>query len=78
MGRPEIEAFPTHLVMQHNVAPSTQNQAFNAILFLYVQVLEMNMPDNIQSMRSKKPVRVPTVLTKVDGLISGIVDWATG
>lgn len=64
MGRIEIESFLTHLVMQHNVAPATQNQAFNAILFLYVQVLEMDMPDNIQSMRSKKPVRVPTVMTK--------------
>ena len=35
MGRPEIEAFLSHLVMKRNVASSTQNQAFNAILFLY-------------------------------------------
>jgi Phage integrase, N-terminal SAM-like domain len=33
MGKPEIEAFLAHLVMNRNVASSTQNQAFNAILF---------------------------------------------
>ena len=36
MGKPEIEVFLSHLVMKRNVASSTQNQAFNAILFLYV------------------------------------------
>ncbi len=34
MGKPEIEAFLSHLVMARNVASSTQNQAFKAILFL--------------------------------------------
>jgi integron integrase len=63
MGKKEIESFLSHLVLQRNVAPSTQNQAFNAILFLFDQVLEMGMPENIQSIRSKKPVRVPTVMT---------------
>lgn len=76
MGRKEIEKFLSHLVMDRNVAPSTQNQAFNAILFLYRNVLEMDMPDNIQALRSKKPVRVPTVMTreeahKVISLITG-------
>ena len=36
MGKPEIEALLTHLVIKRNVASSTQNQAFNAILFLYI------------------------------------------
>ena len=36
MGKPEIKAFLSHLVMKRNVASSTQNQAFNAILFLYI------------------------------------------
>jgi len=44
MGRPEIEAFLSHLVMKRNVASSTQNQAFNAILFLYNHVLDVDMP----------------------------------
>ncbi len=39
MGKPEIEAFLTHLAINRNVAASTQNQAFNAILFLYTHVL---------------------------------------
>ena len=39
MGEIEIEQFLTHLAVEKNVAASTQNQAFNAILFLYKQVL---------------------------------------
>ncbi|NNL76659.1 MAG: hypothetical protein HKO68_10030 [Desulfobacterales bacterium] len=58
MGKPEIEAFLSHLVMKRNVASSTQNQAFNAILFLYNHVLDEPMPENINALRSKKPVRV--------------------
>ena len=34
MGVPEIEEFLTHLAVDRNVSPSTQNQAFNALLFL--------------------------------------------
>jgi integron integrase len=63
MGKQEIEAFLSHLVVNRNVAPSTQNQAFNAILFLYEQVLEKSMPEDISAIRSKKPARVPTVMT---------------
>lgn len=77
MGKAEIEAFLSDLVMTRNVAPSTQNQAFNAILFLYVQVLEIKMPEDIQAIRSKKPVRVPTVMSRDEtnrliGLMRGI------
>ncbi len=64
MGKPEIEAFLSHLVMKRNVASSTQNQAFNAILFLYNHVLDVDMPEDINALRSKKPVRVPTVMTR--------------
>jgi len=39
MGKLELEAFLSHLVMVRNVASCTQNQAFNAILFLYTHVL---------------------------------------
>ena len=55
MGKAEIEAFLTYLVMKRNVASSTQNQAFNAILFLYNNVLIADMPDDINALRSKKP-----------------------
>lgn len=40
MGKPEVEAFLTHLAVNRGVAASTQNQALQAILFLYLQVLE--------------------------------------
>lgn len=64
MGKPEIEAFLSYLVIKRNVASSTQNQAFNAILFLYNHVLDVDMPKDINILRSKKPVRVPTVMTR--------------
>ena len=63
MGKPEIESFLTHLAVERKVSASTQNQAFNALLFLYREVLELKMPqlDNVQ--RAKKPQRLPTVLS---------------
>jgi len=39
MGKDEIEGFLTYLATQKKVSPSTQNQAFNAILFLYKEVI---------------------------------------
>jgi len=64
LGNSDIENFLSHLVMDFNVSSSTQNQAFNAILFLYKQVLNSEMPENINSYRSKKPVKLPTVLSR--------------
>lgn len=64
MGRAEVEAFLTHLAVHGNVAASTQNQAFNALLFLYREVLNMeDVFSNVAAMRAKKPQRLPTVLT---------------
>jgi hypothetical protein len=40
MGEPEISRFLTHLAVNRKVAPSTQNQALSALLFLYQKVLE--------------------------------------
>lgn len=64
MGREEIERFLSHLVMNRNVAASTQNQALNAILFLYHEVLGIKIEGKISAKRSHKPKRLPTVLTK--------------
>ena len=64
MGKKEIEEFLTHLAIEKNVAPSTQNQAFNAILFLYREVLEIDVTNfNIQSFRAKEKKRIPVVLS---------------
>jgi integron integrase len=64
MGKTEIESFLTHLAINKNVAPSTQNQALNAILFLYKHVLDMPLNDYIDAARSTKQKRLPTVLSQ--------------
>ena len=64
MGKDEIEQFLTDLAVNGNVSPSTQNQAFNAILFLYRQVLGISLEGvGIQAIRARKRERVPVVLT---------------
>jgi integron integrase len=64
MGSREIEEFLTHLAVDGQVAASTQNQAFSALLFLYREVLEIPLEEKIDAIRAKKPKRLPTVLTK--------------
>ncbi len=63
MGGAEIAAFLTHLAVEGNVAESTQNQALNAIVFLYRVVLEMKIDDLGQVVRARKPRRLPVVVT---------------
>ncbi|MBW4650585.1 MAG: phage integrase N-terminal SAM-like domain-containing protein [Kastovskya adunca ATA6-11-RM4] len=43
MGKSEIEAFLTHLAVEGQVSASTQNQALSALLFLYREVLNLEM-----------------------------------
>ena len=64
MGAAEINRFLTHLAVVGNVAASTQNQAFSALLFLYQKVLEVD-PGRIEGViRAKRPKRLPVVLTR--------------
>lgn len=64
MGKVEIEQFLTHLATKLNVSPTTQNQAFNALLFLYEQVLNISLRNqNIQALRAKERKHIPVVLT---------------
>jgi integron integrase len=63
MGAVEIEAFLTHLAIERNVSASTQNQALSALLFLYKEVLQVELPWLSTMERAKKPQRLPTVLT---------------
>jgi len=63
MGKTEIEAFLSHLVSDKNVAASTQSQALNALVFLYKRVLDLPVSDSLAPLPSKKPVRLPTVLS---------------
>ena len=72
LGAAEMEQFLTHLAVAGKVAASTQNQAKSALLFLYREVLEVELPwlDNIE--QAKAPKRLPVVLTvnEVQSLLS--------
>jgi len=64
MGKFEIEQFLSYLATHRKVSASTQNQAFNALMFLYNQVLELPLVDqNINALRAKQRVHLPTVLS---------------
>lgn len=76
MGRTEIETFLSHLAVNLKVSASTQNQVFNALLFLYREVLKKELDESIHAIRAKRPRRLPTVMTKeetmkVIGALSG-------
>jgi len=66
LGAAEVEAFLTSLAVDSKVAASTQNQAKSALLFLYKEVLGVELPwlDRIQ--KAKAPVRLPVVLTRAE------------
>ncbi len=74
MGAQEVEAFLTHLAVAGRVSASTQNQAKSALLFLYREVLEIQLPwlDNVT--QAKAPKRLPVVLTvaEVQAVLSGL------
>lgn len=64
MGKSEIEEYLSFLATDRKVAAATQNQAFNALLFLYNQVLEKSLKDkSINALRAKQRVHLPTVLS---------------
>ena len=63
MGAAEVEAFLTHLAVDRHVAASTQNQAKSAILYLYKQVLGVELPWLDDVVQAKTPRRLPVVLT---------------
>jgi site-specific recombinase XerD len=58
-----VEQFLTHLVVNRNVSASTQRQALNGLVFLYVKVLDMPFQGKIAPIRSKRHKRLPVVLT---------------
>ncbi len=64
MGKVEIEKFMTSLAVERNVSASTQSQALSALLFLYREVLKVDLPWLSELTRAKKPARLPTVLTQ--------------
>jgi integron integrase len=66
MGADEVKAFLNHLATQMNVAASTQNQAFSALLFLYQEVLKERLPWIDDIVRAKRPPKLPVVFTQAE------------
>jgi integron integrase len=64
MEAPEITRFLTSLAVDGRVAASTQNQALSALLFLYRDVLALDVPWLDGLVRAKRPERLPVVLTR--------------
>ncbi|MFT5372727.1 MAG: integron integrase [Lysobacterales bacterium] len=68
MGKNEIEAFLTYLAVNRGVSPSTQNQALQALLYLYKVVLELDLPWLDDVVRAKPKRKIPVVLSKSETL----------
>ena len=66
MGADEIRQFLSHLATDDHVAASTQNVALAALLFLYREILQIDLPLIEGVERAKRPQRVPVVLTTVE------------
>jgi hypothetical protein len=62
-GELKIEQFLTHLAVHKKVAPSTQNQAMNALIFLYKKVLKQTLVQKIDAVRAKSRKNIPVVMT---------------
>lgn len=76
MGAGEVEAYLTHLAVKNNVSASTQNQAKCALLFLYREVLEQELPWLDKVTQAKVPTRLPVVLTI--GEVQAVLQRLTG
>jgi len=76
MGEPEVARFLSSLASDGHVSASTQNQAFNALLFLYKEVLgkKIGLIDGV--VRAKSPQRLPVVLTKEE--VKKVIDHMNG
>lgn len=66
LGEAEVSAFLTWLAVRRNVAPSTQNQALNALVFMYRHVMGRPLGDILDAVRAKRPERLPVVLTRAE------------
>jgi integrase len=82
LGAPEVEAFLTHLATERGVSASTQGQAKSALLFLYRQILGVQLPWLDEIVSGKANRRLPVVLTprevrelllQLDGGVTGLL-----
>jgi site-specific recombinase XerD len=75
IGASDVEAHLTDLVVDGDVAISTQNQAFSALLFLFRNVLQRDF-GRIEAMRSNKAAYIPTVMSKSE--VVRVLSFFTG
>ena len=75
IGSSDVEAHLTDLVVDGDVAISTQNQAFSGLLFLFQHVLQRNF-GRIEAMRSNKAAYIPTAMSKPE--VSRVLSFFTG
>ncbi len=80
LGADMVERWLSHLATEEQVSASTQRQALSAVLFLYRQVLGMQLPWLDGLVRAKQPHRLPCVLTRaeVQRLLASLPDTAAG
>jgi len=76
LGATEVRAFLNYLATERYVAASTQNQALNALVFLYTHVLEVPLSDIGTIQPAKRPKRLPTVLSRSQ--VRRLLDEMTG
>ena len=76
MAEGEIRQFLSHLAVEGNVSASTQNVALCALLFLYRDVLQVELPYVAGITRAKRPARVPVVFTR--GEVSSLMSHLSG
>ncbi|WP_089375835.1 integron integrase [Methylobacillus rhizosphaerae] len=74
MGVKDIEAFLTHLAVERSVSASTQNQAKSALLYLYSEVLEIELPwlDNVTQANVSKRLPVVLSVSEVQSVLAGL------
>lgn len=63
-GEQKIEQFLTHLAVNTQIAAATQNQAMNALVFLYRKVLKLPLDNKINAIRAKRKVNIPVVMSR--------------
>ena len=66
LGEPEIASFLSHLAVARRVSASTQNQAFNALLFLFRHVLQKPLGPIQDTVRAKRPRKLPVVMSQAE------------
>jgi len=66
MGAAEVTRFLTYLAVERSVAAATQNQALNALVFLYREVLKVNLEGLSSAVRAKRSKNLPTVFSEAE------------